>query len=297
MGSTVTTASPVGARQVGIPFFLGLFFCPYIFVWFLLRSGYSVSARVLGFGWLAVLLVIISLAGRTPTQAVSGEGATALAPIDRHRQEKEAAAALARLIVPKAMKDPSSAEFGRISGRANGTACGYVNGKNSFGAMAGQRGFIMAGGKVEFEGTEAFVRHWNAICVDKLLSDPPEGAMGMKWGGRPSAALMPTMSPTEDGLALYRPKAAPEQLEGVAVSQADFRFQHGALYAADFYITGQARRDAIRSALVKRFGTPLSYDERINSYSWEWPKRHITVHMSYEQGAQQTMVTYAHGAH
>ncbi|HDS1772852.1 TPA: zinc ribbon domain-containing protein [Pseudomonas putida] len=37
-----------------LPLFLGNVVLPFIFVWFLLRKGYSTRARVIGFGWLAV---------------------------------------------------------------------------------------------------------------------------------------------------------------------------------------------------------------------------------------------------
>ena len=45
---------------------LGIFLIPYIFVWFLLRRGYSQLSRVLGFGWLALLLWVIVFSSEDP---------------------------------------------------------------------------------------------------------------------------------------------------------------------------------------------------------------------------------------
>lgn len=52
------TADTSGKR-VGFWLGLGITFMPYFFVWALLRPGYSHGVRILGFGWLAVMLVII----------------------------------------------------------------------------------------------------------------------------------------------------------------------------------------------------------------------------------------------
>lgn len=44
-------------RFPSLPLFLGNLFIPFVFVWFLLRKGYSTRARVIGFGWLAIYLL------------------------------------------------------------------------------------------------------------------------------------------------------------------------------------------------------------------------------------------------
>jgi hypothetical protein len=47
------------ARVVGFPLGVGIFLLPVIFVWFTLRDGYSTTARVISFGWLALLLIFV----------------------------------------------------------------------------------------------------------------------------------------------------------------------------------------------------------------------------------------------
>lgn len=44
--------------KVGFLLGLGILLVPFVFVWWLLKSGYSTLARIAGFGWLALVLLI-----------------------------------------------------------------------------------------------------------------------------------------------------------------------------------------------------------------------------------------------
>ncbi|MBS0296426.1 MAG: hypothetical protein JSR45_08950 [Proteobacteria bacterium] len=73
-------------RRVSVLLGIGIFLLPIIFVWFLLRRGYSVTARVIGFGWLALCIVASVLShGATPSLQANGgaEPKTAQADFDR----------------------------------------------------------------------------------------------------------------------------------------------------------------------------------------------------------------------
>lgn len=48
-------------RKVGFWLGFGIFFMPYLFVWFTLREGYSTTARVLSFGWFGLFLFSMSI--------------------------------------------------------------------------------------------------------------------------------------------------------------------------------------------------------------------------------------------
>lgn len=52
-------ASPHPQRQVGVFLLLGIFLCPWIFYWLLLRSGHSALARLSGFLWLLLCSAIL----------------------------------------------------------------------------------------------------------------------------------------------------------------------------------------------------------------------------------------------
>ncbi len=58
-------------RRVGFWLGVGIFLFPVIFVWFLLRQGHSTTSRVIGFVWLALVLVAMASGDRP-----SGKAAT-----------------------------------------------------------------------------------------------------------------------------------------------------------------------------------------------------------------------------
>lgn len=60
------TETEVPQRKIGALLLVGIILLPIIFVWFLLRPGYSTRTRVLGFGWLAVFVLIASQRGANP---------------------------------------------------------------------------------------------------------------------------------------------------------------------------------------------------------------------------------------
>lgn len=57
--NTTISGAPKISREVSLLLILGILFVPYIFVWFLLKSGYSNQARLIGFGWLAFLMIAV----------------------------------------------------------------------------------------------------------------------------------------------------------------------------------------------------------------------------------------------
>ncbi|MDR3509907.1 MAG: hypothetical protein P4L64_18625 [Caulobacteraceae bacterium] len=52
----ITPAQASPERKVSVLLGVGIFLLPIAFVWFLLRNGYSLVARIIGFGWLLVFL-------------------------------------------------------------------------------------------------------------------------------------------------------------------------------------------------------------------------------------------------
>lgn len=51
------------SRRVSVQLALGIFFVPWIFVWFLIRPGYSQFAKVMAFGWMGLLLISFLIPG------------------------------------------------------------------------------------------------------------------------------------------------------------------------------------------------------------------------------------------
>lgn len=69
--AAASAATKKEQRKVGAGLGIGILLLPVVFSWFLLKSGYSVLARVLSFGWLAfwVLFAIGSGSTNSPTVA------------------------------------------------------------------------------------------------------------------------------------------------------------------------------------------------------------------------------------
>ena len=59
-------------RKVSLLLGIGILFVPLIFAWLLLRKGYSEKARIIGFGWMGVLLIATSLS-KAPSTATKSE--------------------------------------------------------------------------------------------------------------------------------------------------------------------------------------------------------------------------------
>lgn len=160
-----TPSTPI--RHVSVPLFIGILIMPYVFVWFLLRRGYSPLARLLAFRGLA-LVTSYAL-----TQYRSGPYCP---PPDPQQHNKDIAAAVAKLEVIKSMHALPLAQFGPVWGMDHDIACGYVTGEDAAGAQLNAHRFIFADGKATFDdGSIPFKQRWTMACIDRPFS-PTRGA-------------------------------------------------------------------------------------------------------------------------
>lgn len=75
------------SRNVGFWLGVGIFLFPVIFVWFLLRQGHSTTSRVIGFAWLALMVVAMASGDRAssklaPTSSSQSQPAKVVAPVE-----------------------------------------------------------------------------------------------------------------------------------------------------------------------------------------------------------------------
>lgn len=66
----MTAVTAPTKRNVGFLLGLGILFIPVVFAWFLLRSGHSLLARIVGFGWL--VLCVLAVVGSSSTAPGNG---------------------------------------------------------------------------------------------------------------------------------------------------------------------------------------------------------------------------------
>lgn len=121
---------------------------------------------------------------------------------------------------------------------------------------------------------------------------PPSGLYGKKWKSRPSSDLK-VFAPPTDGITIYVPKGQPEAFEGIPVAEADLEYDRGHLLSGDLYVDGAERRDAVRDALAKLYGSPDAKPTTGNDYSWSWPKQRIAVDMRFDPKHTRTTVTFS----
>lgn len=60
----MTEIAPPTTREVSRPLGVGILLAPYVFAWFTLRRGYSARTKQVAFAWMAIVIVILSLADR-----------------------------------------------------------------------------------------------------------------------------------------------------------------------------------------------------------------------------------------
>lgn len=68
-----TTSNDVPKRKIGCLLLLGIVFLPFIFVWFLLKPGYSKASKIVGFIWLLVVFVFIFIPNKAEVENVAKE--------------------------------------------------------------------------------------------------------------------------------------------------------------------------------------------------------------------------------
>lgn len=76
------------SRSVGFWLGVGIFLFPLIFVWFLLRQGHSTTSRIIGFAWLALIVVAMASGDRpasrpSVTASNQSQPAKVEAPVER----------------------------------------------------------------------------------------------------------------------------------------------------------------------------------------------------------------------
>ena len=88
-------SAATSGRKVSLPLGIGIFLLPIIFSWFLLRTGHSLLARIIGFGWL-ILTTLIWIGGMNApappaTDAASTADVSSSEPASKGNEAEKAA--------------------------------------------------------------------------------------------------------------------------------------------------------------------------------------------------------------
>ncbi len=130
------------------------------------KIGSEVASLLITFGSIGILFYVNSM---TPLWGEMYEANSRLQEISKREFSNNVAKrnkiSYAQDNVSKALKDPSSAIFsgGYISD--SGAICGYVNGKNSFGAYTGNQRYAFFSGQTYVDdGSKDFTNAWDKVC-------------------------------------------------------------------------------------------------------------------------------------
>lgn len=99
---------------------------------------------------------------------------------NERRSRELTAISYAKTVIPKQLRDPASATFGKINahtdrkfkGKPVTAVCGAVNGKNGFGGFTGMQEFVFIAetNSLVFDNNtdnSKFVELWNSLCAGK----------------------------------------------------------------------------------------------------------------------------------
>lgn len=249
----------------------------------------------LGLGLVAA--IINPHAGQSGPSPSSSDDA--VAQIQARKEADDAFLYKAQAIIQQGLKDPSSAEFSdgyaRIK-KGQHVACGYVNAKNSFGAMAGasqwlvvpDRGIALVRG---YENNGKFVGFWNTYCSGRDDRDKAVTAeiFGIRLGSRRPANLKP-FEGNADVLVFSGGK--PSEYLGVPLRDAWMEADHGRVSGGSASARGADAYDKWRSALLNRFGAPTEVaDGERGNLEWKRGGGSAEAQLSYNPTTDQSLLS------
>lgn len=233
--------------------------------------------------------------------------------------DSDAFLALSQETVKLMLRDASSAVFREAFARIKAgkhVACGQVNSKNGFGAMAGFTHWmvIMETRTAMIRGVsnaDGFAALWNKYCVgpeDEVRSrKAPDNFRGIRWNAPPISVdaarlgalkgcasiieqkdLDPVrpcghfhMGTGKDEIEMYIQGAGTGSIYGVTISGVvltwyEQRFSSAVL---NFDKPTSADLEKLRTALVKQYGPPTSSNDLLHWIKWSWmaPQVHVQL--------------------
>ena len=248
----------------------------------------------LGLGLVAT--IINPHAGQSGASASSND---AVAQMQARKQADDALLYKAQAIIQQGLKDPNSAEFSdgyaRIK-KGQHVACGYVNAKNSFGAMAGasqwlvvpDRGIALVRG---YENNGKFIGLWNAYCSGRDDRDKPIPAeiFGVRLSSKRPGYLR-SFEGNADVLVFSRGK--PTDYLGVPLRDAWFTGDRGRVVGGSASAHGPDAYDKWRGELLGRYGAPTSVgDGDRGILEWKRANAGAEAQLSYNPTTDQTLLT------
>jgi hypothetical protein len=271
-----------------------------------------------------VVLVVLGVVIENLGKKDSGQSFTSAQPADdaqaRRRIENFDTKTLGEQTIRSTLKDPDSGVFTESEGRLKDgkhIACGYVNAKNSFGAMAGTSPWLVIvetkTAMIETEQNQGkFSPLWNKYCAapqDSVRSQraPPDAFRGIKWDSAlPStqklrdtvlqscAAIVEQKNFTDtppcshmhmdtDEMELFSQRRNVPPIFGVAVNEQLLTWSHRKFWSGQVFILDYSDSELakLQAALKDQYGNPTFTNDGLHLAKWQWPDKKIEIQLSF----------------
>lgn len=230
---------------------------------------------------------------------LGGTKESALDKAERERADGDLASlSVAQRVIQRSMKDPASAEFSNGFGRVKHgqrVACGDVNGKNSFGALAGrQHWLVIVDQNVAMvrasENQRTFAPLWNKYCtgLDDRDKPMPSEILGINLGMRPPNKLKPFDE--SRNVWVYR-GARPADYLGIPIADAWFEMDGGRVYGVSMKATGTEAYERWRDEIRRRYGAISTVGSgEPPMLTWEWRASDPVADLSYNAATREALL-------
>jgi hypothetical protein len=258
------------------------------------RSGCLIAVAVI-FGISVIGSVASNFGGTTES---------ALDKAERERADEDLATlSVAKRVIQQSMKDPASAEFSNGFGRVKHgqrVACGDVNGKNGFGALAGrQHWLVIADRNVAMvrapNNQRTFAQLWNKYCtgLDDRDAPMPTEIFGINLGMRPPNKLKPFDA--SRNVWVFR-DARPADYLGMPIADSWFEMEDGRLYGVSMKAAGTEAYEHWRDEIRRTHGAISAVGSgQPPVLTWEWTSRDPKVQLSFNAGTNEVLLSIRMG--
>lgn len=267
---------------------------------------------ILGLGFLG--LVALSAIGRL----IGGPSTPSTPAQNTQADEDYATKALGEQAIRSMLKDPDSGVFTESDGHTRDgmhVACGYVNAKNSFGAMAGASAWlVIVETKVALiqtpENSAKFVSLWNKYCASQPAEpqhSAPTGFRDIKWfsplpsiqmlqktvlkgcpkvidekiveqGERPPCGHEHSITDDDDADYFFQRQNVPP-IFGVPVSEQMLHWSYRKFFGGVVWIYNYKESDLkkLRAALINQYGQPTFENQEAHITNWKWADKKLEI--------------------
>jgi len=126
-------------------------------------------------------------------------------------------------------------------------------------------------------------REPQATAPASASAPPPPDFRGVKWGSRPALWMQKIGGPSgEDKISTWKNSKKLSPFMNVPVAEEAYLFENYKLYAGEMFFDGEDNFNALKTALINALGTPISSNDRLQTYKWQWRDPSFSLSLHYQ---------------